>query len=225
MRRTVRPFVKEFKTRWSKSPKPQSQEAAESDRTTRFAQSMLDHDPGHNPQAREDENYLAALKAADAAFGALQPIASKAPATSETSATGGSHVGRILPSLVEEKPSAEPDLRATSASEPTPKAAPVRRTRKNGQDGAPSLKVAPSPAKAPIAKSVKLTSPRTKPLSPPTARRLKVAPDKATDKPALEAETSVAAKGAERSIQRRWVSKTAFKAGEKWKRRLRKPGL
>jgi hypothetical protein len=199
MRRTVRPFVKEFKTRWSKSSKSPAQTEAECD-TPRFTQSFLELDVASQPGNRDDDGYLAALKAADAAFGGLSQVIREGAAVS--------HVGRVLPSLVEEVP--PPLVRAPEAKKKAATGRKVRMTSvvRKAESPAPSTaKKRAAPAKAPFAK--------VQGMSP------SVDPESQAD--ALEPRFDPATRREGRSIQKRWVIKAELKPGEKWKRRLRKP--
>jgi len=209
MRRTVRPFVKEFKTRWSKSPKSPAQTEAECD-TPRFSQSFLELDAASQPGNRDDDGYLAALKAADAAFGAMSQIVPEG--------VSASHVGRVLPSLVEEVP--PPPGREPEAKEKTPANRKVRKTglvRKAKSPAPTAARKRAAPAKITVTKI-----PPAKVL-PAKVQGVRTSADPEAQAGASETRPGPAARREGRSIQKRWVAKAELKAGEKWKRRLRKP--
>lgn len=195
MRRPVRPFVKEFKTRWSKSSKSPAQTEAECDKP-RFTQSFLDLDMASQARDRDDDEYRAALKAADAAFGTLSQIVPEV-------ATAPSHVGRVLPSLVEDIP-----LQLVRSPEAKEKSTASRKVRKNE----PARKAA-SPA--PVV--------RRKRAAPLKAQSVTTLADLGSQTESSETRLDPATRRAGRPIQKRWVMKAELKAGEKWKRRLRKP--
>jgi hypothetical protein len=194
MRRTVRPFVKEFKTRWSKSSKTRAAEPCPD--KPHFLQPFPNADETAQAPNRDDEDYLAALKAADAAFGMSYQ-------TAPTKSVAPPHVGRVLPSLVEEAPS-------HSERTPEPKQKSARKSK--------------APAKTRTAVKVKKpASPaRKKPATPSKVPRVK-APVTVESRPAtFETGTGSATRHEDRSIRKRWVQKTELGPGEKWKRRLSK---
>lgn len=194
MRRTIRPFVKEIKTRWSKSSKSRAQTDSEMDKP-RFTHPFPSVEATSQALDREDDDYRAALKAADAAFGTPHQIASK-------DALPSPHVGRVLPSLVEETAS-EP----VYPPKPKEKLAAERKPRKKGpiskakKPASPAARKAPAPSQAPNAK-------------------LSTVAEQQSGNSVTQADPST--RREDRPLQQRWVLKTGLKAGEKWKRRLRK---
>lgn len=194
MRRTVRPFVKEFKTRWSKSSKSRTAEPCPD--KPHFLQPFPTADETAPAPNREDEDYLAALKAADAAFGMPHQIASKG-------ATSLPHVGRVLPSLVEEPlpdpvRSSEPKQKALAKRKAPSKNSSIAKVKKS----APTVKrKAAAPSQTASAKSLIAIEPQSR---------------------IFETSTDTASRREAKSIRKRWVQKSELGPGEKWKRRLSK---
>ncbi|HEY8065598.1 MAG TPA: hypothetical protein VIF40_12890 [Methylosinus sp.] len=216
MRRIVRPFVKEFKSRSAKAaagrlplleettaaePKPAFLDLAS------FAPRVVERETHH------DDTYEAAMKAADLVFGKkIEPAADAPLATT----------GRVLPSLVEiaapqpellEEPVRRKRGRppgVKKAAEPVSKAeAPIRRPRRAPKEAAPEITPALAlvPAPAP--------PPRRSPAPSPVAVMAQPAVSVA-----VAAEVATTGRRVRRSIQLRWVLGTELQAGERWKRRL-----
>ncbi|WP_159727161.1 hypothetical protein [Methylosinus sp. Ce-a6] len=203
MRRTVRPFVKEFKSRSAKTaasrlapleeaapePKPAFLDVAAF--TPRAAEREAPHDDG----------YEAAMRAADLVFG-------KKSASVEVAAPAAPvATGRVLPSLLEtEAPTpSEPREparrgpgrpRVKKSEEPTAAATPIRRPRRPAPTE-PAQDRSPAP---PI-----VVAAQPQPHAPIFVSQ------------AVENETS---RRIRRPIQLRYVLKTELRAGERWKRRL-----
>ena len=194
MRRTVRPFVKEFKTRWSKSSKPPAAEPCLD--KPHFLQPFPNADETAQAPSREDEDYRAALKAADAAFGVSPQIAPKSVAPLP-------HVGRVLQSLIEEPPPYP--VRSPETKQKSPA------KRKALSKGSPVIKV-----KKP-ASSAKQTA--TAPSQPAS---LKSFVAMGSQSGTIEPNTGSATRHEARPLRARWVQKTELGPGEKWKRRLTK---
>ncbi|CAN2532461.1 hypothetical+protein [Methylocapsa aurea] len=218
MRRIVRPFVKEFKSRSAKAaagrlplleettaaePKPAFLDLAS------FAPRVVERETHH------DDTYEAAMKAADLVFGKkIEPAADAPLATT----------GRVLPSLVETA-APQPELLeepvrrkrgrppgVKKAAEPVSEAeAPIRRPRRAPKEAAPvsapALALAPALAPAP--------APRRSPAPSPVA--VMAQPSVPV---AVAAEVATTSRRVRRSIQLRWVLGTELQAGERWKRRL-----
>lgn len=197
MRRTVRPFVKEFKNRSSKSPSRQTALAPEERAEPKpllFGLGELASRPnGH------DEGYEAALKAADAVFGKKVELA--APVLAEGPELSAP-VGRVLPSLIETEFSA--DRRETAEHAKKPRAPRPKKTE--AAEGAP-------PAR-------RGRPPREKKAEAPRLPLERAVVERPPAKAAAESKPAAAARRNRRPIQLRWVLQTALKAGEKWKRRL-----
>ncbi len=195
MRRPVRPFVTEFKSRSSKlsaQRAPKIADANKADATPAFLDVGV-FAPGRNSHG---DDYETAMKAADAVFG-RSDAAALAP---EPIASSNAPTGRVLPSLIENidaltTPSTETDKR--------PHRTPVARKTKTAS---------PIPPKSPE---------RSK---KPTVRLERVAPQDVA-KPAATEPQLVASIAAEpdyelRSLKKRRRLDAELKAGEKWKRRL-----
>ncbi|WP_051079625.1 hypothetical protein [Methylosinus sp. LW4] len=220
MRRIVRPFVKEFKSRSAKAaagrlgpleeatpdPKP-----AFLDLST-FAPRVVEREVHH------DDSYEAAMKAADLVFGKKAE-----PVTTAEAAPGATTTGRVLPSLIEivapqpepEEPvrrgpgrprgvkkAVEPKIEAeieALAKAPT-RARPGRPRKTTEAAPAPTPRRAPAPTPAPAA----IVAPRPAPIAIPVA--------------AVESEPK--GRRVRRPIQLRWVLDKELRAGERWKRRL-----
>lgn len=194
MRRTVRPFVKEFKTRWSKSSKPPATEPCLD--KPHFLQPFPNADETAQAFSREDEDYRAALKAADAAFGMPHPIApiSVAPLP---------HVGRVLPSLIEEPP-------------PYPVRSLESKQKSQAKRKAPSKSSAVAKVKKPASSTKQKASAPSQPAS--LKSLVAIGPQSGIVEPGTGSSTRHEA----RSIRKRWVQKVELGPGEKWKRRLTK---
>jgi hypothetical protein len=97
MRRTLRPFIKEFKRRSLKSSAacpPPIDNAEKND----LKPSFLDLGVFSTPQNNPNDEYNAALKVADAVFGGRNLAA----AVPENDPSSSRAVGRVLPSLIQE---------------------------------------------------------------------------------------------------------------------------
>jgi len=206
MRRTVRPFVKEFKSRSAKTaasrlapleeaapePKPAFLDVAAF--TPRAAEREAPHDDG----------YEAAMRAADLVFG-------KKSASVEVAAPAAPVVtGRVLPSLLETEAPTPPEPREPArrgpgrprvkkSEEPTSAATPIRRPRRPAP-AEPAQDRSPAPDRPPAPPIVVAAQPQ--PHAPIFT---------------VESETS---RRIRRPIQLRYVLKTELRAGERWKRRL-----
>jgi len=208
MRRIVRPFVKEFKSRSAKAaagrlpsldeavaePKPAFLDIAA------FAPWIVERETPH------DDSYEAAMKAADRVFGKKAE-----PATTEAAATPAT-TGRVLPSLIE--------TIAPAPEQPEP----VRRG-----PGRPRIKKIAEP-EAELEAPIRRAPRRSAPTQPAPAPRRSPAPQPpiavTAPQPPAPIAVAVAAEGERtsrrirRSIQLRWVLGTELRAGERWKRRL-----
>ncbi len=199
MRRTVRPFVKEFKNRSSKSSTRPATPVTEEPKPSFF--DLAEAAPRHNGHSHDD-GYEAALKAADAIFGKKINVA--APIIRPALADGPQPVvpvGRVLPSLIE-----TPDAAAADRREP------VKKPRKPRAPRAEAEK-AETPA-TPARRGRPPRQPKSEAPSLTVERPVVVA------KVAAEPASASAPRRTRRSIQLRWVLQTELKAGEKWKRRL-----
>jgi len=189
MRQPIRPFITEFKSRSSKSsaPRPPTIEGADKDGQT---PPFLDPGVFASRRTNPSDEYEAAMRAADAAFGksrSADPASGKAP-------TAVAPVGQVLRSLIDED---DPlTVRLKKADEKP------RRGRPPGKGKTPS----PAPRNKPPAQPQRKAAPSS--VEQPIANR---APEQAI------VSTARRERG---SIQKRWVLKTELKAGEKWKRRL-----
>ena len=193
MRRTVRPFVKEFKTRWSKSSKLPAAEPRPD--KPHFLQPFPNADETAQAPSREDEDYLAALKAADAAFGIPPQIAPKSVAPLP-------HVGRVLPSLIEEPP--------PYPQSPEPK------------QKSPQKRKAPSKSSAVAKEKKSASSTKRKVPAPSQPAEPKSLVAMGSQSAMTEPSTGSATRHEARPLRARWVQKTELRPGEKWKRRLTK---
>jgi hypothetical protein len=95
VRRTVRPFIKEFKTRSAKSSAAHPQLIGDAD-DDGSRPSFLDLDVISTRQNNFDDELKVALTAADAVFGRGNPVGP----LSETSQLSNAPMGRVLPSLI-----------------------------------------------------------------------------------------------------------------------------
>lgn len=202
MRRTVRPFVKEFKTR---SPKSPSRQTASPIAEERSETKPLFLDLGDLASRHHDDGYEAALRAADAVFG--KKIEAPAPVAAPVVAEEGLSrppVGRVLPSLIETEPL------------PLDRHETPKRGKKPGSPRKEKKPAPPRVEKAEPAAPVRRSRPsrQTKPEQP------SLPIERAPVKVAAEPKAPVEWRRMRRSIQLRWVLRTELKAGEKWKRRL-----
>ncbi len=94
MRRSVRPFIKEFKTRSAKSSATHPQPIGDADNYG-SKPSFLDLNVFTTPQNKFDDEHKIALTAADAVFGRSSPVAPPPTASPLSIAPAG----RVLPSL------------------------------------------------------------------------------------------------------------------------------
>ena len=189
MRRTVRPFIKEFKSRSAKSSTAHPQLISDAD-DDGSRPSFLDLDVFSTRQNNYDDELKVALTAADAVFGRGSPVAP----LPDTSPFSKAPTGRVLPSLIGED---DPlPIRLTDGDGKS------RRGRNFGkvksslpkQRNQPTLQSKSELASGFLDRHGTSFSPDMLIVSPPHRER--------------------------RSIQERWVLRTALKAGEKWKRRL-----
>ncbi len=137
MRHTIRPFIKEFKTRSPKSSRLSHQASNDADKDSAkapFLNSGIFDDRSND----HDDKYEAALRAADAVFGNSGRVASldaQAP-------TLDPHVGTVLPSLIGKDNA--PDVRLEEADEAAlrvPKAGKAKRSSPaRGKKRDPELK-------------------------------------------------------------------------------------
>jgi hypothetical protein len=97
MRRTVRPFIKEFKKRSLKSSAANPPPIDDADNND-LKPSFLDSGVFSTPQNNPNDEYNAALKVADAVFGGRN-LAASVPESNPSSSRA---VGRVLPSLIQE---------------------------------------------------------------------------------------------------------------------------
>lgn len=193
MRRPVRPFVIEFKTRSSKPSAPRSpriDEAAKINKTPAF----LDVGLFTANRSVLGDDYETAMKAADAVFGRSRAVAPEpiAPTNAPT--------GRVLPSLIE-KVEALP-VRTTEIEEKPRRA----RIEKNAET-APPIR----------AKS------RTRPKTPAVRPESVAPQDLVEPAPIvlpLNAPTAAEPERESRSVRKRRLLDAELKAGERWKRRL-----
>ncbi|MBG0811290.1 hypothetical protein IY145_18220 [Methylosinus sp. H3A] len=205
MRRIVRPFVKEFKSRSAKAAAgrlPLIEEAAAEPKPAfldiaAFAPRVVERETHH------DDSYEAAMKAADLVFGKkAEPVTAEAGAAPATT-------GRVLPSLIETvappPEPVEPVRRGPGRPRGVKKAAapevetPIRQTRRR----APT-----EPAQTP--------APRRSPAPPPVA----IVAQQPLAPIAIVAQSEATSRRVRRPIQLRWVLGTELRAGERWKRRL-----
>lgn len=188
MRHTVRPFIKEFKKRSSKSsaPQPPIDEADKKSAKPLF----LDLGSFAAYENNHDDEYQAALKAADAVFDRRDSVA----CVQDEALASKDPVGRVLPSLIDE--GAERTGRLAEADEKT------RRGRK-----------VEKPVRSPSIR-------RSKPARSPQSEVVKASAELLTANLSTEISNVSAPRRERSAIQKRWVLKTDLKAGQKWKRRL-----
>lgn len=210
MRRIVRPFVKEFKSRSAKAASsrivPLDEAAAEQKPAfldlAAFAPRVVERETPH------DDGYEAAMKAADLVFG-KKAEAIKAEAVSAQPAS----TGRVLPSLIE--PIAPP---------PEPEA-PVRRGpgRPRGVKKAVEPKIVDAESDAPIRAARRPKAPKAAPAPRPAPEPIAIVarqPPAPAPIAVARVESETTSRRTRRAIQLRWVLGTELRAGEKWKRRL-----
>ena len=97
MRHTVRPFIKEFKTRSAKSSATHPRPLGDADNDG-SKPSFLDPNVFTTRQNKLDDEHKVALTAADAVFGRSNPVAP----TPTASPLSKAPVGRVLPSYISE---------------------------------------------------------------------------------------------------------------------------
>jgi hypothetical protein len=97
VRRTVRPFIKEFKTRSAKSPATHPRPICDADNDG-SKPSFLDLDVFSTPPNNSDDELKVALTAAHAVFGRGSPVAP----LPDTSPFSKAPMGRVLPCLIGE---------------------------------------------------------------------------------------------------------------------------
>lgn len=218
MRRPVRPFVKEFKTRSSTGRTTLTPaQAASAELASPSIWQVFDAAP---PALDPSQDYEAALRAADALFGSAAPQpAQSAPAPV---------AGRILPSLIEVEPQPERDEEIeietprrrgrppgrARALDPTPS----RTTREVPKAEGPKAEVskAEGPKAAGPEEATKLVA--KAPSREPRAVARSVAPTPSAD----DQQPELAGGRREKSrLQQRWVIGNSAAPGAKWRRRLR----
>jgi hypothetical protein len=214
MRRTLRPFVKEFKHRSVKAPLRSSAAAEES---VEKSPSFLDLAAPLQPVVvAHDDSYEAAMRAADLVFGkksepAPAPVPEPVLADAVEAPVLPTATGRVLPSLIEaETPAPEP--RGARKKERKPRAPRAESAAEPAPTRAPRAERAPKPAvrRRPAA----LEETATAVVQPAIAQaNVEAAPLQAQGEPA-------APRRLRRPIQLRWVLQKELKAGERWKRRL-----
>ena len=96
MRRTVRPFIKEFKSRSLKSSAAHPPPIDDADKNDPKP-SFLDLGVFSTPQNNPNDEYNAALKVADAVFGGRNLVV----AVPENDPSSSAPAGRVLPDLIE----------------------------------------------------------------------------------------------------------------------------
>ncbi|QXX76284.1 hypothetical protein MHY1_03124 [Methylovirgula sp. HY1] len=190
MRHTVRPFIKEFKKRSSKSTMPHPPiDDTENDGAKPLP--FLDLGGFVAYENNHDDEYEAALKAADAVFGR----SSSATSVEKEASSFKDVVGRVLPSLIDEDSALS--IRLAAAEEKT------RRRRKV--------------VEKPDASSFPL---RRKASRAPKRELVQAAAEQPAAMASPEVPNVSAPRREPSAIQKRWVLKTALKAGQKWQRRL-----
>ncbi len=125
MRRTVRPFIKEFKSRSVKSSAAHPPPIDDADKNDPKP-SFLDLGVFSTPQNNPNDGYKAALKVADAVFGGRN----LAVAVPENDPSSSAPAGRVLPDLIEKDDALT--VRLAAADEKT------RRGRSTGKAMSPS---------------------------------------------------------------------------------------
>jgi hypothetical protein len=219
MRRPVRPFVKEFKTRSANASPIARQSGRTSAETTAVFETpqprvetndFLPPPPPPTRASNPSDAYEAAMRAADAVFGKNLQTVPIVPGS-------GAPVGRVLPSLVETS--------VFSNVEPADQEVKKRRGRPPGKANKPPAVLTkkpaatakrPSPVKrASTPKPVNRPVPEPQFFEAPPINRQPAVVNSAGDDGAV-----VLRSRPRRPIQERWVLKTALKPGERWKRRL-----
>jgi hypothetical protein len=197
MRRTVRPFIKEFKSRSSKAPT--GRVMAPPIEESRPEPPIFDIPDILVRNGAKDDAYEAALRAADAVFNRRIETPPLSEPVTAAAVSPPQPAGRILPSLIEhsaaEAAPREPiRLRKARASRTAEQSEPAARARRGRPPSEP-----------------KRERPRPPAAEPPVAEFAPSEPDRPE---------SDAPRRSHRPIQSRWVLKTELRAGEKWKRRL-----
>lgn len=201
MRRPVRPFVIEFKSRSSKLSTPRApriDDANKVDATPAF----LDVGVFASGRNSRGDDYETAMKAADAVFG-RNDSAALAP---EPIASSDAPTGRVLPSLIENIDAA---TTPSTETEEKPRRNPVTRKTKTAS---------PIPPKSPVRSDSPVR------FKKPTIRPQHVAPQDvakaAAAKPQPDASIAAEPDHERRSLKKRRRLDAELKAGERWKRRL-----
>lgn len=189
MRHTVRPFIKEFKRRSPKSSAPQPPiNRADTDSAK---PAFLDLSSFAAYENNRDDEYQAALKAADTVFGG-----NSSPAhVHEDASPSKDPVGRVLPSLIDQN-----DALADRLARAEEKA---RRRRKKTAEPESFTSIR-----------------RNKPSQAPKSEVTQASAERPVDSLATEISHVSEPRRERSSIQKRWVLKSELKAGQKWKRRL-----
>ncbi len=189
MRHTVRPFIKEFKSRSAKSSATHPQPIGDADNDG-SKPSFMDLNVFTARQNKFDDEHKVALTAADAVFGEGSPVAPLPKASPLSNVP----VGRVLPSLIRDD-----DVLTVRLTEGDGKS---RGSRSVGK--------------------VKSSSPirLKKPTRQPESEVARVFLERPTTSFSPDILIVSVPRRDRRSIQKRWVLRTALKAGEKWKRRL-----
>jgi hypothetical protein len=195
MRRTVRPFIKEFKSLPSKSA-PRARVAGNAEKSQPI---LPPPDPSlADPwRVKHEDGYKAALEAADAVFGKRgseipAPARPDVPPRPEQSPPAPP-TGRVLPSLIEQQDDLSLRLKAAETARPGRKLEKAKAARP----------VRPKKRTRPAQEKPAAVAPVEQPSAGgPVEEELAAAPRK------------------RRSIRARWAFKTELKPGENWKRRL-----
>ncbi len=189
MRHTVRPFIKEFKSRSAKSSATHPQPIGDADNDG-SKPPFMDLNVFTTRQNKFDDEHKVALTAADAGFGEGSPVAPLPKASPLSNVP----VGRVLPSLIRDD-----DVLTVRLTEGDGKS---RGSRSVGK--------------------VKSSSPirLKKPTRQPESEVARVFLERPTTSFSPDILIVSVPRRDRRSIQKRWVLRTALKAGEKWKRRL-----
>ncbi|MBY6240231.1 hypothetical protein [Methylosinus sp. Sm6] len=237
MRRPIRPFVKEYKSRSAKPVSRAGADDAASEPTPRFLEPpprFLEPPPA-SPRVRDaDDSYEAAMRAADLVFGKKAPpappqaevafspqqpqpalaqgdvllVAEAAPAE----APALRPTGRILPSLIEADvlPPREPEPPARKRGRPRKVAPPPPAS----DEAERPVVAAPAPRKP------RRPAPLVAPLPIFAESDDEAELDEEIFDEEFEEERTPAGPRRLSRIQARWVRRTELMAGEKWKRRL-----
>jgi hypothetical protein len=235
MRRTIRPFVKEFKSRSAKSPATRATPAEETGAEPAPPPPLFDLAElatRVKVEATHDDGYAAAMRAADLVFGKPTPPAPPAAPVEAAPAspilaptpTPPAPTGRVLPSLIE----------VETAREIEPEK-PVRRRGRPRKIAPAAIDAEPAVWTPPAAPSAPPTRTPPTPRTPPTHRAPPPAPRKHEPAPRPVATLAAAlferesdeppstTRRVRRPIQLRWVLGKELRAGERWKRRLPEP--